>query len=183
FNDVYGWEENKKFELGLDLGFLSEKLLVSFSYFNNRSSNQLVDYRLPYQTGFSGIIRNFPAVIQNSGVEIEASSTNISRNGFEWKSSLNFSMPRNKLVSFPGLESSSYSSIYIEGEPLDVIFKLNEIGVDPTSGIFRFEDVNNDGIIRTGFGQDYIVNGHVSPKFFGGLSNTLSFKNLEVFLF
>ena len=78
-NATYSWETNKKFEAALELGIFKNALQVSASYFRNRSSNQLVGLALPSITGFTSIQSNFPAIVQNSGVEIEVQSTNLKR--------------------------------------------------------------------------------------------------------
>src|SRR5690606_34261334 len=42
FNAAYSWEENKKLEVALELGFLKDRLFMGASYYKNTSSNQLV---------------------------------------------------------------------------------------------------------------------------------------------
>ncbi len=37
-----------------------------------------------------------------------------------WTSSINLTIPQNKLVSFPNLSTSTYASYLIIGEPIDV---------------------------------------------------------------
>jgi TonB-linked SusC/RagA family outer membrane protein len=62
------WEETKKMQFGIDLGFMNDRILIGVNYFNNTSSNQLLAYTLPYTSGFANIPAvNFPATIQNSG--------------------------------------------------------------------------------------------------------------------
>jgi len=69
FNSQYGWEINKKLEAALETGFLQDRIQLTISWYRNRSSNQLVSYNLPSQTGFSSVIKNLPALIQNKGWE------------------------------------------------------------------------------------------------------------------
>jgi outer membrane cobalamin receptor len=54
-NPYYAWEEVKKLEGGLDLGFLKDRILINVSYYRNRTNNQLVGYPLPQFTGFSSV--------------------------------------------------------------------------------------------------------------------------------
>ena len=54
-------------------------------------------------------------------------------------------------------------------------------GVDPATGNPTFLDVNKDGVYSED--DDYVVIGQTMPKFFGGLSNTLTYKNLTVDIF
>src|SRR5690606_28687346 len=105
-NDEFSWSTNKKLEVGLDLAFLSNRINLSASWFRNRSDNQLVSYILPSQTGFSSVTANFPALVQNSGVEIQAGGRIMQSKSLKWDGSLVLTIPRNKLVSFPGIENS-----------------------------------------------------------------------------
>lgn len=180
FNPDYHWEINRKFEAALDLGFFKDHILFSVSYFRNRCGNQLINYILPAQTGFTGINKNFDAIVQNSGLEIQASSKNIARKNFVWNTSLNISVPKNKLVSFSGLATSSYANIFIIGQSLSVINRLRFLGVDPTSGIYQFEDENGDGKLDR---KDYVVSGNRDPKFYGGIENSFSSHGWQLDIF
>lgn len=180
FNPDYSWETNRKLEGALELSFLQDRLFLSTSYFKNRSSNQLVSYPLPIQAGFSSINRNLEALIQNSGYELLLSYKSNFGKKFQWESSFNLTRQRNKLLSFPGLASSSYARSYVEGQSLSVLQGFRLLGVKPTTGVYLFEDIDKDGVVS--YPNDYIVFGNTDPRFFGGISNTLRYKNFEFYL-
>lgn len=177
FNPVYGWETNKKFEVGMDFEFFKGKLFLSSSYYINRSNNQLVDYAIPSQTGFSSVLMNFPALVQNNGLEFELMLRPIKTNSFTWGISSNISFPKNKLVSFKDINSSAYYGRYIVGESLNVINVFNSLGVDPLTGVFLFEDYDKDNSIS--MVNDFKVYGSTDPKYYGGIRNTFTFKQFE----
>jgi outer membrane receptor protein involved in Fe transport len=127
FNPNHRWEINRKLEAAIELGLFKDRLFITAAYFRNRSGNQLVEYPLPSQTGFTSITENLQALVQNTGVEIELRSTNISTRDFSWQTYSNITIPRNKLVSFPGLAYSSYATSYVIGEPLNLINKYRGI--------------------------------------------------------
>jgi len=160
----------------LEIAFLRDKMRLSASYYQNRSGNQLVNYILPIQAGFSSVIQNLPAQVQNSGLEILANSNLLDRRNWKIEASLNITVPKNKLVSFPGLSSSSYASQYTEGASLSSIYKLNYVGIDPTTGLYTFEDVDKDGSLTK---KDYQLLGNTDPKFYGGFSTSVSFRSLS----
>jgi TonB-linked SusC/RagA family outer membrane protein len=177
YNPNFGWEENLKKEAALELGLFDQRVMLTTAYYNNRSSNQLINYALPGTTGFSSIQANLDAVVENSGWEFEVSTEILNRNNFTWNSSLNFSLPSTKLLEFDDLENSSYASQFVIGEPLTIykLYKLN--GVNQQTGLFEFEDFNGDGQITASEDREYVAD--LTPKFFGGLSNNLSYKNWE----
>lgn len=181
FNPDYAWEVNKKLEVALELGFLKDRILFTTAFFKNRSSNQLINYNLPAQTGFTSILRNFPALIENKGLEFGLITKNFNSPYFRWSTSINFTLPKNRLLQFPNIETSAYSSTYVVGESLNVKRGLNYLGVNPQSGLFQFQDQNNDGLLNN---KDYVVVGETDPKFFGGINNILTYKNWTLgFLF
>src|SRR5262249_1680800 len=105
-NPYFGWEVVKKMEGGIELGWLKDRIIINASYYRNRTSNQLVQYALPSMDGFSSILANLPATVQNTGVELELNTVNFRTENFTWNTSINLSIPRNKLVAFPGLENN-----------------------------------------------------------------------------
>jgi TonB-linked SusC/RagA family outer membrane protein len=174
-NPDYKWEEIEKREAALDLSFLKNKIDFSVSYYNNRSSNQLINYSLPSTTGFNTIQANLDALVENSGFEFELDGTLIEKEDFKWSAAVNFSLPKNKLLAFPDLENSTYANRFVIGQPLSVakLYKLK--GVNPETGIFEFEDFNGDGELTSDDDRNYIAD--LSPKFFGGISTSLKYKN------
>jgi hypothetical protein len=138
-------------------------------------------YSLPDQTGFTSVIKNIPGVVQNKGVEIIINTLNIKKERFSWKSSFNLTVQRNKLLEFYNLNNSSYANRYIIGKPLNLFLGFTYLGVDEQTGIYDYDDANQDGILNT---RDYKYQGTTDPDFFGGLNNTLQYKGIELsFLF
>lgn len=178
FNPNFGWEVNKKFELALELGLDKDRIQLSGSYYRNRSDNQLVGYPLPGSTGFATVQNNLPAMVQNSGLELDLETTNISSKHFIWKSYLNLTIPKNKLVAYPSIENSAYAQVYTIGKSLSVVKGYRYIGVDPETGVYSFEDIDGDGLISwPGDIQDI---GEVTTDFFGGFQNSITYKNWQM---
>lgn len=182
YNPDFGWEINKKLELALELGFLKDNIFLSAAWFRNRSSNQLIGVPLPGTTGFSSIQSNFDATVENSGLELEVRTTNFKGRDFSWTSTVNLTVPKNKLVSFPGLETSTYANQLVVGESLFIKKVFNYTGIDPQTGAYTFQDFNGDGQITYQDDRQTIVD--TSPKYYGGLNNQLGYKNWSLdFLF
>lgn len=181
YNPDYAWEKNKKFEAVLELGFLNDNILITGNFYKNRSSNQLVGYPLPPTTGFTMLpYYNLPAVVQNTGIELEIITRNIKNKNFEWTTSFNLSIPRNKLIKYPNLEGSPYANIYIVGQSLFIKKMYTFLGVDSQTGVYQFEDVNNDGTFTT---ADKNKIKFVGQYYFGGLQNRIQFKGLQLDVF
>jgi TonB-linked SusC/RagA family outer membrane protein len=176
-NPDYRWEQTKKWELGLELGFFNDRLNFSGSYYIHRTGNQLVLYQLPSTTGFSSITQNLDAVVQNAGIELSLMSRNISTKHFSWTTSLNVTVQRNKLIAFPGLEESPYADMYKVGKSLTVQNWYTYEGIDPATGKFRFKDLNKDGEIDY---EDLALEEDMQARFLGGISNAIRYKSFDV---
>src|SRR5699024_5116314 len=147
-NPYYQWEKNTKLELALEIGLWENKVLLASSWYQERSENQLIDLSLPSITGFSSVQDNFPATVENSGWEFVLQSTPIQTSNFTWSSNLNLTIPKNRLVDFPDLESSSYASQYEIGKSLGIRKLYHYTGIDTDTGKYTFEDVNEDGVLN-----------------------------------
>lgn len=180
-NPNYAWETNKKVEAALDFDLLG-RISGSVSYYRNISSNQLVGDPLPATTGFALIQNNLPAVVANTGWEIFLSYSLLNNTAFTWSISTNLTVPRNELVSFPRLEESSqYAPIMEVGHPLRIKKTYQLEGVNPETGMYQFTDFNGDGILDQ---ADRRVIKFLGQRYYGGVSNKLSYKNFELdFLF
>lgn len=174
------WETTRKIEGGIDLGFFNDRILLTASYYRNRSSDQITFVSVPLQSGYNSVTSNLPALIQNTGLELELNTTNIRSGDFRWTSSLNLNFPKNKLVSFPGLASSFYSTSYIVGQPINFTRVYHYLGVDPATGKALFEDIDKDGSIT--FANDRIV-APIGTPYYGGLSNQFTYGNWQLDVF
>jgi TonB-linked SusC/RagA family outer membrane protein len=182
YNPDFSWETSRKFELAIETGFLRDRIFGTVAWYRNRSSNQLVGVPLPGTTGFSSINANLDATVQNSGVEFTLRTLNFDGKGFKWSTNFNISASRNKLISFPGLEGSTYSNSYVIGESTSIVKVYHFTGVNPQTGLYEVEDVNGDGVITSLGDKKTVVD--LTPKYFGGLQNLFQYKNWQLdFLF
>lgn len=183
YNNDYSWELHKSFDLGFDLGLFDDRIMLSAIWNKSRTGNQLIGVTLPTQTGFSSILENFDALVQNSNIEAELSTSNINNKQFKWKTSFNISLPKNKLVKFPGLASSNYGAAYNIGSPLNLAWRYRVAGVDPATGIYRILDKNNNVIDMTNqlpSLEDLVPVATYNPRFYGGLQNSFQIGNWQI---
>lgn len=188
YNPDYSWALKKSFNVSLDLGFLDDHLLFNATFYRSREGNQLVQNTLPIQAGFTNVLENLNATIQNQGGEFSLSSTNIKTKAFSWSSNFNIAFNRNKLVDFPNLQLSSYSQRYVIGQPTSVIYGFRYKGVNPETGLFEF--YTHDGHVTSNPTYGPVANGgdqvpvaNREVKYMGGIGNNLSYKNLSLYLF
>ena len=188
YNPNYSWALKKSLNTALDLGFFHDRLLLNATWYRDREGNQLGGYPLPAQVGFSSVLENMPANVQNSGWEFSATSNNIKTKAIGWTTTFTISFNQNKLLSFPNLASSSYKSTYVVGKPTSEIMGYKFKGVNPTTGLFEYQTSHGQDTINPSYGlvsaggDEYpIANREV--KYMGGFGNTISYKRFSLYVF
>ncbi len=182
YNPDFSWEKTQKTEFAVELGFIKNRLNLFVNRYENKSGNQLVGIPLPGTTGFSSVQANLDATVKNTGWEFVLTAKPISGKSFLWETNFNISFPKNKLVSFPNLEGSTYTNKYVIGQPVTIVKVYNFEGIDPETGLYSFTDYNNDGNLSASDDAQAIRN--LGIRYTGGWSNQFSYRNWKLsFLF
>ncbi|WDF45991.1 SusC/RagA family TonB-linked outer membrane protein [Chryseobacterium sp. KACC 21268] len=174
YNKNFGWEQTRKFEAALEVGLFKQRLNLNVGYYHNISSNQLVGIPMPATVGFSSIQANLDATVRNRGLEVSLQSVNIQSDHWKWTTSLNFTLPENKLMEFPNLERSTYANKFEIGKATTLVKLYQYTGIDPVTGLYTFLDANQDGIINA---ADRVVSKEIKEYWYGGLQNSIQYKN------
>ena len=170
----------------MEHGFFNDRIHISSTYYKTKATDLLVKIPLADQTGFSSYIGNFPGVVQNQGFEFELRTSNLSSNSrLIWITNFNISTNQNKLNKFPGLERSVYANTLKIGRAVTsntyMEMPYHFSNIDPATGIPVFMDMSGDGQINS---SDFLTNaawiGSSRPKYYGGLTNTLTYKGFSL---
>lgn len=167
------WEKTRQFDIGVDLAFLNNRLTITADYYNKYTTDLLLPLPIEAISGFSSYYAN-SGEISNKGVEFSVLSTNINTSKLRWTTQFNFTRNWNKVeqLDFPLVYGSRDMARNEAGYPMYSFWLYKQLYVDPTTGDAVFEDVNEDGNITV---ADRQILGDANPKFFGGLTNSLSF--------
>ncbi|WP_166670680.1 SusC/RagA family TonB-linked outer membrane protein [Olivibacter sp. XZL3] len=181
-NPYLQWEVTKKADLSLDLGFVDNRVLFTTNLYRNRSNHLLGTIRIPSQTGFSSYTANLPATVQNQGIEFELSTVNVQKSDLKWSTSINLTLPQNKLIDFPNIDNTYYTSQYVVGQSLNYVPLYQFTGF--VDGIATVADTNQDGVISSGLNAyglgDRTGSANRDPKLYGGISNTITYKGFQI---
>lgn len=185
-NPNLGWEQNAEFDIGTDIAFLEGRIQLTYDYYYNVTTNLLLSESLPFTTGFGSVLGNLGEVT-NEGMELTISTVNIDK-VLKWNSQFNISTNRNivqKLATdepqFSGYQTfTNNTHIIVPGKPLGTFWGLRYLGVDPGTGDAIYFDKNNDGQLTA---DDGTFIGDAQADFFGGFSNTLTYKGIDVSVF
>ena len=186
-NPLLAWESTRKVDVGLELGFLENRISLNAGYYRNRSGTQVSTVRVSVVAGTNGYTGNLPAVIQNTGTEIELNTINVKTKNFTWKTALNLTIPRNKFLS---VDKTYFNASTAQlGAPVTAVLRYLYKGVNPATGAplytaFNGSSTGKDTVTSLpNFSLDRRVIGTSTPDFYGGINNQLSYKNLELSFF
>ena len=146
-NTSIKWESQEQWNVGLDLGFFHDRLLLTVDWYNKESKDMLMQLQLPSYMGTSGNGSSALSApwgnygdIRNRGVEITLTGRPFIGN-FSWESSIQFSVNRNKLVNLS--DGSTTAVITGIGQWTDVVSKT-EVG----ESLYNFYGFVCDGIYQ-----------------------------------
>lgn len=194
-NPKLKWESNLQLNIGIDFALLN-RLSGSVEWFNRKSKDLLFPMPMPPSTGFGSIDRNIGDV-KNIGLEFQLNYNAISNRDFKWSIDLNGTTYKNEITRLPQEEMNSGYFKWREGESRYNFWGVEYAGVNPETGNDQF--VKNiyetkDGI-KTFLGTELTENlndltsddqkkylGDAIPKLFGGVTNTFTYKGLDLSL-
>lgn len=190
------WETSVTSNIGFDLGLFDNKVNLVVDYFIAKTKDMLLDVPVPLQSGFARSTQNV-GTMENKGLEIVLSTSNINLGAVNWNASINFSTVDNKVTALgPGQTEiidgahitkigSSVGELF--GYQVDGIYKSqSEIDASPQSGTdvrvgdWRILDTSEDGIIND---DDRESLGATIPDFTYGFNNRFSYKNFDLNVF
>lgn len=181
YNKNFGWESTRKLEAALEWSMFKDKLTMSAAWYRNISSNQLVGIPLPSTTGFTSYNANLEATVMNRGLEFTAQLEIYKSASLKWNLMANLTLPKNKLLRFPNLETSTYANSFEVGKSTTLVKLYHYTGIDPVTGLYTVADQNNDEIINS---QDKTIVKELQPTWYGGIQQNIQYKNWTLdFLF
>jgi TonB-dependent starch-binding outer membrane protein SusC len=197
------WETTKMLNVGLDLGFLNGKLTATLDYFNNTTTDLLLNVALAPTTGFQTALQNSGS-LNNTGIELSLNYNAINTTNFRWDIRGDISRVKNEITdlagsppfySFVGSHLGPEGSYVAVNRPLGGWFGYEYIGIwqsqDEISrnpsiagidkpGYPRYRDVNSDGKIDI---SDRTYLGDPNPDLIWGLNSNMSYKNWDFSFF
>ena len=175
------WEKTAQFDIGLDFGFLENRITGELDYYNKKTEDLLLAVNVPATTGYSTILRNLGSM-ENKGFEVVINTRNIDGRDFKWNTSFNLGYNKNTVTDIQGQIITSGVQRAVEGQPIGSFFLQRFVGADPQTGEAVYLD--KDGKETTVYNNsNRVVVGKANPDFTGGFTNTFSFKGLDLSIF
>ncbi|MDJ0365710.1 TonB-dependent receptor [Hymenobacter sp. H14-R3] len=206
------WENNEQYNVGVDVGFLKNRITASVDIYTRTSPNLLLSKQPSYVSGTSEAIPTNAASSRNRGIDINVTSNNFSSddNGFTWSTTLNVSAYRSQILSLgggqpfngQGIRGGSNITRYDVGQPLGEFYGYVADGLFQTpaelaalndkspTGFYQSSGTAPGDIKFKDLNGDGVVNdadrtfiGNPNPKFTYGLNNTFGYKGFDLNVF
>lgn len=199
-NNLLTWETTDQWNVGIDFGFLKNRINGSVELYLQNTKDLLLERQLPVVSGFSSVISNVGST-RNKGIEVTLNTRNIQNRNFTWTTDMTFSANKEEIVELYNGKVDDVGNLWFIGHPIDVYYnykkigiwqntpedlaemdKFNQKGANFVPGSIRLEDVDGDYKITD---EDKQILGNTRPKFVASMVNTFEYKgfDLSVFLY
>ncbi|WP_158844842.1 SusC/RagA family TonB-linked outer membrane protein [Algibacter sp. L1A34] len=196
-NTELTWEKTLELNLGLDIGFFNNRIMMNFdAYF--RKGKDLIDLIRTTGIGGESIKLGNNSEMTTNGVEFQLNTVNVDTDNFRWKTGFNISKFNQEVTSLKQ-EANVFDLVtgtgrgnavgYPKGSLFSFKFEgLNEWGLptfltedpdfDPSKPYDLIDFQDTDNVL------DYLqYEGGTEPNLSGGLANNFTYKNWDFSFF
>jgi len=196
-NPELGWEISKTVDIGLDYGLFNNRISGSIDWFDTKTSDILLRSALPPTSGYPFILENIGST-HTSGLEFNINAGIVETENFSWDIGFNIAGYKEEITALNLRDENGKpiddtgSNLFI-GQPIQVYFDYEKSGIwqadevalaesieEKVPGEIKLRDLNGDGDITP---DDRKIIGTNTPDYYGGLTNTLRYKNLDLSFF
>jgi len=192
YNPELKWETTKTYNVGLDFGFLRNRINGSVEVYKKETSDLLFETDIAAGTNFSNRMYANIGNMENRGVEFNINAAVIDTKDFSWDAGFNITWNESKITSltvgnnpdFPGMQVSGISAgtggniaKHMVGYAPFTFFTYQQVyGEDGKPIQNTFVDRNNDGQITE---ADRYMGTSPMPKWFMGFSSMFRYKKFD----
>ncbi|MBS5526685.1 MAG: TonB-dependent receptor [Prevotella sp.] len=207
-NTKLRWETTDQFNVGLDMGFMRNRLSFSMNWYLKETNDLLQTISIPTNTGYRTMWTNSGSV-RNTGFELSGNFVVVDTRDWGLELDANISWNRNRLFNLPADQYASQlwygaSQVFIQRNdmPIGAIYgyvedgfydNIAEVRADPMYrtvsdaeaqrmvGEIKYVDVDGDGQLTAD--RDRVVIGDTNPDYTYGFNVSGRWKKLSLSMF
>ena len=202
------WESSKKFNVGLDLAFLKNRLIVTGEYYRNNVDGLILSAPQAASMGIPGnAVSANVGSLYNQGVEFTVQANILAKGDFKWSANANISTLKNRVTSlgeggdiYPtSLSTFGIQNMTREGYSVGSVFAVPTDGVNPDNGNRIFINRNDERVqydaLNRSFAyldgsvapqidnyEDGRIMGNSLPSYYGGINSNMYYKNFDLLI-
>ncbi|MFV0157709.1 MULTISPECIES: SusC/RagA family TonB-linked outer membrane protein [unclassified Empedobacter] len=182
FNPNLSWETVNPFNVGIDFGFLNDRIKLSAEYFNKKTKDLITSIPISGSQGLTSYVDNIGSLV-NEGFEfsLNADIFRGDRNQFNWNLGFNLSTLKNEITELYGGDVKTSTTIMTEGEGVRTFYLRKWAGVDAANGDPLWYINGKDGATTNDYNKaQQAIQGSFLSDVFGGLNTTLAYKGFSL---
>lgn len=157
-DEMLQWEKSHEFNVGLDFGFLRNRISGSIDWYTKQSNDLLYSVSLPLEAGVDSSDKPLKLTtnvgkVRNTGVEIALTGVIIDTKDLNWSVTANWSTNKNEIKEINGVSESYIDGSNPQTKSLFVGHSVNEIWAYNWAGIVSDRDMvvpNNEAATNAG---------------------------------
>lgn len=186
------WEKNYNKNFGIDYGLFNNRISGTVDYYIRDTRDLLNNKPIPLTSGFKELISNI-GNFRNEGVEISLHTVNLKGKDFNWTTDFNIALNKGTVLALSDKKdilSNSGSTVFQEGSAIRSFYIADWAGVNPVTGFNQYRtqdgtlvDYNTNKTtsnLTTITTMRQVSNKTAMPKYYGGLTNTFRYKQLDL---
>ncbi|GAB1855482.1 TonB-dependent receptor [Flavobacteriaceae bacterium MHTCC 0001] len=182
------WEITTTLDVGLDFALFNNRIAGSIDWYQGNTSDLLLRSTLPATSGFDFVLTNVGKT-KNTGVEVNLTTRIIAEQDFRWTVDWNFATNKSTIEALNSGQIDDPGNSWFRGQPLAVRYSqvfdgIWQLGEEDAAAVYnrrpgeiRIADLNDDGQLND---LDRRIIGQLDPKWIGGLTSRMSYKNLSL---
>ncbi|WP_442591234.1 SusC/RagA family TonB-linked outer membrane protein [Pedobacter sp. AW31-3R] len=180
-NTKLSWEGTKVYNAGIDFAIFRNRLSGSIDAYLKKTEDLIGQLSTSPLTGYDNVVGNY-GNMENKGIDIGLTSTNIMTRNFTWSSGFTFSYNKNKLTklreNIPTTGEALVGTQRFVGYPLGTTFVYNYGGLNSVGDPqFRRADGSVTAETSVALPEDILYMGTTQPVWSGGLQNSFQYKS------
>jgi TonB-linked SusC/RagA family outer membrane protein len=198
-NPALGWETTTQYNLAVDFSFLKGRVNGTIEAYRSSTKDLLLTVALPSVSGYTSTIGNVGET-SNRGVDLTLNATLLNVSDFIWDINATAAWQRDQIESLMNGKEDMVANNWFIGESIGIIYDYEKIGIWQDTpedqaemakfnangsqfapGKIRIKDQNDD--YRIDGNYDRVILGNTSPRWTIGLTNTFSYKGIELSAF
>lgn len=194
-NTEVGWEKTTQWNVGVDYGFLNNRINGSLEVYFSKTNDLLLNMGIPTVTGYNETIANIGKT-SNKGVEFSINAIPVQTRDFDWTTSLNVAWQKDRIDELANGKEDDRANKWFIGEQIGVWYDYKTDGLWQDTEADRAEmekwaangekfapgmvkpvDQNGDYKMND---EDRVIVGYKRPSVTAGWSNTFTYKGIDL---
>jgi TonB-linked SusC/RagA family outer membrane protein len=198
-NQKLGWEKTTQYNLAVDFSFLKGRINGTIEAYKSSTTDLLLNVALPSVSGFTSTIANVGET-SNRGIDLTINSTLLEMSDFSWDINATAAWQRDQIELLMNGKEDMVGNNWFIGQSIGIIYDYEKIGIWQDTpedqaemakfnangsqfapGKIKVKDQNGD--YRIDGNYDRVIIGNTRPRWTLGLTNTFSYKGIELSAF